>query len=299
MKYTIDNTYFSNIDTEEKAYILGLLYADGNVSSSNNSINIVFQTKDNALLNDIKTQLASTHPIKHKATFSSFTFSNKQIKSDLISHGCVPAKSKILTFPTHIQKDLMPHFLRGYFDGDGSISSYNTKTKHKHREKQSDITVYNCDITSSTIFITALLQYIKTTLSINGLIKIPHKERNDGTISTLSINGNRQIKTFLDHIYNNSNIKMSRKYSKYLELLEAIKNKYSACCVLCNKKIYADMLCQRHYKLTKANKQEKPCSICGAVQSGHSDFCKRHYDIFSYYKKQNREDEFYAKYNIE
>ena len=46
--------------------------------------------------------------------------------NDLIKQGCVPNKSLILTFPNKYQvpKNLINHFIRGYFDGDGSIYEY-------------------------------------------------------------------------------------------------------------------------------------------------------------------------------
>ncbi len=40
---------------------------------------------------------------------------------DLCKHGCVPNKSLILEFPKTVPSDLIHHFIRGYFDGDGSV----------------------------------------------------------------------------------------------------------------------------------------------------------------------------------
>lgn len=298
MVYSIDTAYFSNIDTEEKAYILGLLYADGCVASIGNAISLCFQTQDSAILTAVKTQLKAGHPIKHRSTFSTFSFTNKQMKIDLIKQGCVPAKSKILTFPTQLPPEVMRHFIRGYFDGDGSISSYITQTKHKNRDKQSTITAINCDITSSTFFIKSLAEFIKNTLDVNCYIKIPHKERNDGTISSLSITGNNQIITFLKYIYDNSSIKITRKYLKYIEINNFIQQQRNQCCSECARKVYADALCQRHYKLKMANKQDLPCKICNKPSYGHGVLCKRHSDQLYYYKKANREAEFNKKYNL-
>lgn len=46
---------------------------------------------------------------------------------DLCKHGCVPNKSLILTFPRTIPDNLIHHFIRGYFDGDGSVFILNKK----------------------------------------------------------------------------------------------------------------------------------------------------------------------------
>lgn len=40
---------------------------------------------------------------------------------DLSKHGCVPNKSLILKFPTTLPNELVNDFIRGYFDGDGSV----------------------------------------------------------------------------------------------------------------------------------------------------------------------------------
>lgn len=47
--------------------------------------------------------------------------------NDLCSHGCVPNKSLVLTFPKDIPENLIHHFIRGYFDGDGSVFILNHK----------------------------------------------------------------------------------------------------------------------------------------------------------------------------
>ena len=56
----------------------------------------------------------------NKYIFGAHITSDKMF-SDLCKHGCVPNKSLILTFPV-ITEELIPHFIRGYFDGDGGIT---------------------------------------------------------------------------------------------------------------------------------------------------------------------------------
>lgn len=58
------------------------------------------------------------------------TITNKKIAKDLIKCGCIPNKSLVLKFPDErifASKDLIRHFIRGYFDGDGCISYLETK----------------------------------------------------------------------------------------------------------------------------------------------------------------------------
>ena len=53
-----------------------------------------------------------------------FSIRNAQLHDSLIKQGCVPNKSLILTFPdiNVVSEDLVRHFIRGYFDGDGCLS---------------------------------------------------------------------------------------------------------------------------------------------------------------------------------
>lgn len=298
IKYTIQSDYFSVIDTEQKAYILGILYADGCVSKKNNSVSITLQTRDEALLSDLKLALNSTHPIKKYPTFSTFTFTNKQIHKDLINWGCVPAKSKILKFPSFLSSELLSPFLRGYFDGDGSISNYMSKTNHKNRTKQTNINVVNCSITSSADFISNCMTIVKKEVAINCKATIPHKDRNTGEILTLNFYGKQQIKKFLDYIYKDATIKLQHKYNKYLKLVQELEEQKNSNCVKCNKPVYSDSLCQFHYKLQKQNKINDTCILCANKTYGYNNLCKKHGDQLSYYKRKNNAAKFFNLYQI-
>ena len=128
-----DNTVFDIINTEEKAYWLGFLYADGNVSSNNNIVSISLKRDDANHLHKFKAFLKASNAI----SFSTITLKGKQyntcrfsvcdkhLKEALISLGCIPRKSLILKFPPlEIFKDnsLVYHFIRGYVDGDGCLT---------------------------------------------------------------------------------------------------------------------------------------------------------------------------------
>lgn len=126
-RFTFNEHYFDNIDTEDKAYILGLLFADGN--NHKNTISIGLQEKDKKILEIVKTKMEFTGNLyfrqsnnpKHANQFR-LDLRSKILSSRLNDIGMVPKKSLILKFPTTIAVDLTHHFIRGYFDGDGSIS---------------------------------------------------------------------------------------------------------------------------------------------------------------------------------
>lgn len=123
---------FKNIDSEEKAYWLGFLYADGSVSSQNNNIELALAEKDYEHLVKFSSFMGiKKDKIKkrvNKKNFISYRviITNKDLKQDLIDKGCTPRKSLTLLFPSEekVPKHLLKHFVRGYIDGDGSIGRY-------------------------------------------------------------------------------------------------------------------------------------------------------------------------------
>lgn len=134
-KYIQDDNFFNVIDTEKKAYWLGVLYADGCVRSPNR---VIFSSKDKDWVEIFKNDIQSDKRIYrefHK-TFQKeiwkVALNSHQLYQDLCKHGCIDRKSKVIRMP-NIPKELIRHFIRGYFDGDGSACfSYATKL-NKHR----------------------------------------------------------------------------------------------------------------------------------------------------------------------
>jgi len=130
---------FNKIDTEDKAYWLGFLYADGNVRKEphNSTISIHLNAIDIGHIKKFKSFMKDVRPddvIKHQEQIApvsgktqhmiSYQVCNKELRNDLIRLGCVPAKSLILTFPDlNIFNDpnLVYDFIRGYVDGDGCL----------------------------------------------------------------------------------------------------------------------------------------------------------------------------------
>ncbi len=134
-KYPVNHNYFDKIDSEDTAYFLGLLYADGNISSCKNSstkrIKLTLQDKDKHILESLTALIQPTKPLNKvhgSGLYKDSVHWQMMINSDhmakiLINYGCVERKSLILKFPEWLaDKELQRHFLRGYFDGDGTIN---------------------------------------------------------------------------------------------------------------------------------------------------------------------------------
>ena len=126
--------YFNNIDTEQKAYWLGFLYADGCVRTVNPGkrlhygVRFGLHTKDEKAVVQLKKDLGVTNKLYYakKQPLVTLEVSSKPMHTALIKHGCIPKKSNTLEPPKNIPKSLIRHFVRGYFDGDGWIFKRNT-----------------------------------------------------------------------------------------------------------------------------------------------------------------------------
>jgi hypothetical protein len=140
--YHCNEDYFASIDTERKAYWFGFLMADGYNSGNEVVVNLK-RTDDNHLLKflqDIQGDHSISYGIdrqKYKGNIlvrkkASVRISSMKMCADLHKLGCVRAKSLILKFPDFLPADLLPHFLRGYFDGDGCVD-FMGRNKHLHR----------------------------------------------------------------------------------------------------------------------------------------------------------------------
>lgn len=206
---TFDIDVFDTIDTEEKAYWLGFLYADGCVSDQN-QISLELKLLDAEHLHKFKTFLQSSLEVKldfGKLKRCRFSICNVHTASKLGELGCVPRKSFILEFPN--ENKVPPHlqipFIRGYFDGDGSLSYNFTDTVKTH-------------ITVSTSFIGTkiFLEYLENVLSQHDIFfNWYHDKRHNDVIFTIDNNKSNSVK-LLNLLYTNSNIHLDRKYLKYL-----------------------------------------------------------------------------------
>lgn len=133
-KYIFNHNYFSDINTENKAYFLGLIFADGNISMNHSSHTIRLTSKDKsillAFLQDLKSDsiVYREYHKKYKKECFKIRLTSTKMYHDLNNLGCVPVKSLILKFPKNLSQDLIPHFIRGYFDGDGTVGIYTNKT---------------------------------------------------------------------------------------------------------------------------------------------------------------------------
>lgn len=192
LRYPYDEHFFDKIDTEQKAYVLGLWYADGTNHESTNSIHLCL--KDVDLVYTVKALFDTEHPVYTSRTdYAAFVLHGKHISSTLARLGCRQQKSLTATFPTEMQvpKELMPHFIRGYFDGDGCI----------HIRKQGwNKVVHICGTE-------AFLSTMATYLPVRSFLRPRHKK----PIWFLAIYRMEDIDQFRDWMYLGATVWLERK----------------------------------------------------------------------------------------
>lgn len=138
------NENFFKVWSAPMAYTLGLIYADGAIIDSRVSSRtcyLLISNNDVDLLNQVRKAMSSTHRLDfrpaikrdfgHGKTYLCkpsyrLRIGNKLIYSDLLTFGLHPRKSLSIKVP-NIPDSFFPHFLRGYFDGDGCVNIYSRK----------------------------------------------------------------------------------------------------------------------------------------------------------------------------
>lgn len=210
-KYAVNTNYFKSIDSPNKAYILGLLYADGcNIETG---FRLSLNQRDEAILERVKNEIEYTgilYDVKRHGRVEDkcklLLITSSEISKDLNRLGCIPRKSLVLKFPTEEQvpSKYLSHFIRGYFDGDGSInrSGY-----------------YQASMVGTFEFLTSVYEVLQKELNIS-LSKLAYMGRNRGSNTyQLRIAGNIRLFNFLNWLYKNSEIHLERKHNKYQEFL--------------------------------------------------------------------------------
>lgn len=217
--YTYNDQFFKNIDTEEKAYWLGFLYADGYIANHGKMHMVELCLCEKDILHVVKFQklMCAMKPIALKTSilngkkFLAYRFSicDINIVDDLISLGCVPNKSLIIKYP-NIPSNLDRHFIRGYFDGDGSITYTDSKT----------LLVSLCS--GSIDFLSHIQNIYINEIENYTEVKILKDKRSN--VKTLAKGGSIAAISLLDYLYKDCSIYLDRKYQKYLAIKHDITN---------------------------------------------------------------------------
>ena len=199
-KHQLDLHYFDTIDTEDKAYYLGYIYADGYVNE--HYMRLCLHNQDIHILKSFCKYLGSDETIikPYRDKYSALVVNSKEFAESLHKQGAVQAKTKILKAP-NVPDNLIPHFIRGYFDGDGSI--WFDKSTNSYRVQF----VGTKDV----------LEYIEKFFGVETKFRVATK---DGLIYRYGFAGNKKVSEALDKIYEGATVYLFRKHDKYLHCKE-------------------------------------------------------------------------------
>lgn len=131
-KYNLNQEYFDKIDTNEKAYILGFLAADGNIKNDGFIVRFLIHMQDIEILEFIKKELNYSGPIKIVRTkYRLLELNSTKLVKAVKNYGIEKRKTRTLQPPKNLDNKFYNSFIRGYFDGDGCVALYNRATYKK------------------------------------------------------------------------------------------------------------------------------------------------------------------------
>ena len=212
-KYSCNDDYFK-MQSPNMAYILGLIASDGSVSKKENLIAIQLLESDKSILEEIRGETQSERPLAmytRKNTghiVATFRVWSKSWKDDLTHYGIVPNKTFILKPPELLKPEYRIDFIRGYFDGDGSI--YQVPSQNK----------LGVDIVGAS---KEMIEWIHNELVNHYHLMLPRPTTevlNNGTVMyKVRTNSKEEVKKIYELFYSNGGLCMQRKKRKFETLL--------------------------------------------------------------------------------
>lgn len=210
--------FFDKIDSEAKAYFLGLLGADG--CNTAGAITLALIDKD--IIETFRLHLESENKIQFRRQSNqimilgqpssrkdmyALSLQNKYFVQMANKRGIVPRKSLIYKFPEWMPEELLHHYIRGYYDGDGSISY---SWRHENTNLEAKVSLLG-----TTDFCESVQNKIESLIGIKTSV---HLHGKNGITARLNVLGGKpNILKFLDWLYKDATIFLQRKYDKYID----------------------------------------------------------------------------------
>lgn len=208
-KNYLNSEYFEKIETEEKAYWLGFIMADGCVYRGSNEtlrLQINLKASDVSHLEKFQKAIQSNYKIQIKNVGSSsvalLKVNSTKMCEDLQNHGVIFRKSMICEMPPDLPKHLRRHFFRGYFDGDGCLSFPKNKNPRF------------CIVGGRPILLSFQKELAEEGISMK--LYSPWKGKK---VHSLESSKKETVQKSMDYLYKDSHIFLERKKNKYLQLL--------------------------------------------------------------------------------
>ena len=211
-KYTVNDNYFKT-QTHNMAYIMGLIAADGNIAKKENRIEIFLNKKDIEILEKINKEIENSRPVKiykrsdGRDDMAKIWINSSTMKKDLAHYNIVPAKTFILKPPEFLDKQYVISYIRGYFDGDGSIFLSNNNP------------IWRIGSASRPI-----IEWMRTYLAeeygiINNKI-YNEKDAENNDFYVLQYSSKNKINKLYNALYASGGLYLQRKYDRFTQLVK-------------------------------------------------------------------------------
>lgn len=218
--YTCNEEFFKN-DAEQSFYWAGFIAADGSLQKRKYSkiLKVALSQNDHQHVELFKSSISSNHPIKvyrvkpsklvkSESMCSEIQIANNNIYNDLSRFNIIPNKTKTYTFPEWLTNhELVNHFMRGYFDGDGCISKCGLGKNRTVIQK-------SFSILGTKQFINQYMNILVLKQIVNEVKISPHY-----SVYQLSYSGNNNIRKIHDFLYKNATIWLDRKRTKFQDVV--------------------------------------------------------------------------------
>lgn len=207
-KYTLNQDFFKKW-SDSMAYVLGFIAADGNICKTGNSHMIQVASDDKDIIEKIKFVLSLGSPVQkckrtNSKTSYQIRFSDKKTYNYLLKLRVTPNKSLTLQPPKNIPKKYLRHYLRGFFDGDGSVWESN------RTDKKRLVSVF---YTASTRMAKFIHKEVKKICSeFTGKIQETQTPNRDKLYYSIAL-GHRDSLLLSKYLYKEANIFLERKYN--------------------------------------------------------------------------------------
>lgn len=200
-KYNLNENYFENIDSEDKAYFLGFIVADGCIIN-NKTLNI--SQKEPDILYEFKKYINYEGKVlkSESKNIHNVNLYSEKIILDLHKLGIYSNKTMVVKYP-EIPRELEHHFMRGLFDGDGCISIHKKKEGSRDTSDRGQVNICSGSRDFIEEYVERLNKYCGIT---KNKIRCPR-----GTYSVIDWASFNDIERFYEFFYKDSNVYLKRK----------------------------------------------------------------------------------------
>ena len=229
LRYRCNEDYFADIESQEQAYWLGLLGADGSIedtkAGSSPSLILGLKEGDKEHIQKFAQAIEATHPIhtyyKNRTALrrdgsciqsgglARLQISSPKLCADLISWGVRPRKDATLRFPQNLPAQLLRHYVRGFTDGDGGL----------YFQAGESYTVSTYRVFNNRPFLLGLQSYLMQAIGLSRtkLAEPPSKSPEYGS---LVYNGRFQVPKIIRYLCEDATIFLARKWETAIRILE-------------------------------------------------------------------------------